>query len=101
VRIDIPSILVHLRAEQVDAERGGLPSGQDLAMRAAGWAMASAGRFSLAEKAMAAGRLAAGRDHRISALPWPASKWTASRDIPEPPKETFRQWWIRTHGSTP
>lgn len=101
VRIDIPSILVHLRAEQVDAERGGLPSGQDLAMRAAGWAMASAGRFSLAEKAMAAGRLAAGRDHRISALPWPASKWTASRDLPEPPKETFRQWWIRTHGSTP
>ncbi|ORA32663.1 LutB/LldF family L-lactate oxidation iron-sulfur protein [Mycobacterium aquaticum] len=100
VRIDIPSILVHLRAEQVDSERGGLPSGQDLAMRAAGWTMASAGRFSLAEKAMAAGRLVAGRDHRISALPWPASKWTASRDIPEPPKETFRQWWIRTHGST-
>lgn len=100
VRIDIPSILVHLRAEQVDSERGGLPSGQDLAMRAAGWAMASAGRFSLAEKALAAGRLVAGRDHRISALPWPASKWTASRDLPEPPKETFRQWWIRTHGST-
>ncbi|GAS89292.1 LutB/LldF family L-lactate oxidation iron-sulfur protein [Mycolicibacterium brisbanense] len=100
VRIDIPSILVHLRAAQVDQERGGLPSGQDLAMRAAGWAMASAGRFSLAEKALAAGRLVAGSDHRISALPWPASKWTASRDLPEPPKETFRQWWIRTHGST-
>lgn len=100
VRIDIPSILVHLRAEQVDSERSGLPSGQDLAMRAAGWAMASAGRFSLAEKAMAAGRLVAGRDHRISALPWPASKWTTTRDLPEPPKETFRQWWVRTHGST-
>ncbi len=101
VRIDIPSILVHLRAAEVDQERGGLPSGQDLAMRAAGWAMASAGRFSLAEKALAAGRLVAGGDHRISVLPWPASKWTASRDLPEPPKETFRQWWIRTHGSTP
>jgi L-lactate dehydrogenase complex protein LldF len=100
VRIDIPSILVHLRAKQVDAERGGMPGGQDLAMRAAGWAMSSAGRFSLAEKALAAGRLIAGRDHRISALPWPASKWTSSRDLPEPPKETFRQWWIRTHGTT-
>lgn len=98
VRIDIPSILVHLRAKQVDSERGGLPGGQDLAMKAAGWAMAGAGRFSLAEKALAAGRLIAGKDHRISALPWPASKWTASRDIPEPPKETFRQWWVRTHG---
>ncbi|MFN3006807.1 LutB/LldF family L-lactate oxidation iron-sulfur protein [Mycolicibacterium wolinskyi] len=98
VRIDIPSILVHLRAKQVDSERGGLPGGQDLAMKAAGWAMAGAGRFSLAEKSLAAGRLIAGKDHRISALPWPASKWTASRDIPEPPKETFRQWWVRTHG---
>ena len=97
VRIDIPSILVHLRATQVDQERGGLPSGQDLAMKAAGWAMAGAGRFSLAEKALGVGRLIAGRDHRISALPWPASAWTASRDIPEPPAETFRQWWHRTH----
>ncbi|KLI06883.1 (4Fe-4S) protein [Mycolicibacterium conceptionense] len=97
VRIDIPSILVHLRAEQVDQDRGGLPGGQDLAMKAAGWAMAGAGRFSLAEKALSAGRLIAGRDHRITALPWPASKWTASRDIPQPPAETFRQWWSRTH----
>ena len=97
VRIDIPTILVHLRANQVDSERGGLPSGQDLAMKAAGWAMAGAGRFALAEQALGAGRLIAGRDHRISALPWPASKWTASRDIPEPPAETFRQWWHRTH----
>ncbi|MGV0781610.1 LutB/LldF family L-lactate oxidation iron-sulfur protein [Mycolicibacterium sp. XJ775] len=97
VRIDIPTILVHLRAQQVDQERGGIPSGQDLAMKAAGWAMAGAGRFALAETALGAGRLIAGRDHRISALPWPASKWTASRDIPEPPAETFRQWWNRTH----
>lgn len=102
VRIDIPSILVHLRAQQVDSERGvrgGLPGGQDLAMKAAGWAMSAPGRFALAEKALGAGRLLAGKDHRIAALPWPASKWTASRDIPEPPKETFRQWWERTHGS--
>ncbi|GAS98509.1 iron-sulfur cluster binding protein [Mycolicibacterium canariasense] len=102
VRIDIPSILVHLRAQQVDSERGvrgGLPGGQDLAMRAAGWAMSAPGRFALAEKALGAGRLLAGKDHRIATLPWPASKWTASRDIPEPPKETFRQWWERTHGS--
>jgi len=97
VRIDIPSILVHLRAQQVDSERGGLPGGQDIAMKAAGWAMSDAKRFSLAEKALAAGRVIAGKDHRISTLPWPASKWTSSRDLPEPPKETFRQWWNRTH----
>lgn len=95
VRIDIPSILVHLRAVQVDSERGGLPGGQDLAMKAAGWAMGSAARFGLAEKALGIGRLVAGKDHRISRLPWPASKWTASRDVPAPPTETFRQWWAR------
>lgn len=100
VRIDIPSILVHLRAAQVDQERGGLPSGQDLAMRTAGWAMGSAARFGLAEKALGAGRLLAGNDHRISRLPWPASKWTASRDVPAPPAQTFRQWWARNRGGT-
>lgn len=98
VLIDIPSILVHLRAVQVDSERGGLPRGQDLAMKAAGWAMGSASRFELAEKALGAGRLIAGKDHRIRRLPWPASKWTGSRDIPEPPAETFRQWWDRNRG---
>lgn len=100
VRIDIPSILVHLRAEVVDAGRGGFPGGQDLAMKAAAWLMSSPGRFAAAEKAAGVGRLLAGSDHRITALPWPASKWTASRDLPEPPRETFRQWWSRTHGES-
>jgi L-lactate dehydrogenase complex protein LldF len=98
VRIDIPSILVHLRAAQVDAERHGLPGGQDVAMKAAAWAMKSPWRFALAEKALAAGRIVANSDGRITTLPWPGSKWTSSRDIPEPPTETFRQWWARTHG---
>jgi L-lactate dehydrogenase complex protein LldF len=82
----------------VDSDRGGLPSGQDVAMKAAAWAMKSPTRFALAEKALSAARIAANSDQRITTLPWPASKWTSSRDIPEPPKETFRQWWTRTHG---
>ena len=98
VRIDIPSILVHLRAAQVDSQRGGLPDGQDAAMRVAAWAMRSPRRFALAEKALSTARLVAGADQRITALPWPVSKWTAARDIPAPPAETFRQWWSRTHG---
>ncbi|MCC9181436.1 LutB/LldF family L-lactate oxidation iron-sulfur protein [Mycolicibacterium mageritense] len=97
VRIDIPSILVHLRAEQVDSERDGIPSGQDLAMKAAGWAMAGARRSRWPRRRSAPAGCSPARDHRISTLPWPASKWTASRDIPEPPRETFRQWWQRTH----
>ncbi|WP_297595735.1 lactate utilization protein B [Mycobacterium sp.] len=99
VLIDIPSILVHLRAAQVDATRGGLPGGQDLAMKGAAWAMKSPRRFRLAERALSAARLVAGSDGQISTLPWPGSRWTASRDVPQPPKETFRQWWARTHGT--
>jgi len=98
VRIDIPSILVHLRAAEVDAERGGLPGGQDLAMRAAAFAMAGPRRFAAAEAVLGAGRALAGKDRRITMLPWPASRWTASRDVPAPPTETFRQWWRRTRG---
>lgn len=97
VRIDIPSILVHLRAEQVDSERHGLPGGQDLAMKAAAWAMGSPRRFGFAERALSLGRMISGADQRISTLPWPGSRWTTSRDVPEPPTETFRQWWARTH----
>ncbi|HUO37854.1 MAG TPA: 4Fe-4S dicluster domain-containing protein, partial [Mycobacterium sp.] len=100
VRIDIPSILVHLRAKQVDSERGGTPSGQDVAMKTAEWGMRSPWRFSIVEKALAAGRIIAGSDGRISALPWPASRWTTSRDLPQPPKQTFRQWWATTHGDS-
>ncbi|MFE1537561.1 (4Fe-4S)-binding protein, partial [Corynebacterium bovis] len=26
-------------------------------------------------------------------LPGVAGKWTGSRDVPQPPKESFRSWW--------
>lgn len=97
VRIDIPAILVHLRAQQVDSERHGLPSPQDVAMKVVGWAMESEKRFATAETLAKAGRLLSGKNERLSSLPYPGSKWTASRDLPAPPKETFREWWSRTH----
>jgi L-lactate dehydrogenase complex protein LldF len=97
VRIDIPNLLVQQRAASVAAHDH--PTGQDLAMRAAGFAMAGPRRFAAAERALGAGRVLAGRRGRITALPWPGSRWTASRDVPAPPEETFRQWWARTRGT--
>ncbi|MFI6094350.1 LutB/LldF family L-lactate oxidation iron-sulfur protein [Lentzea sp. NPDC051213] len=95
VRIDIPSLLVRLRAQHVDANRGGIPSAEAVAMAAASWVMASPRRFSFAETAMRLGRVLGRKNDRISALPPPLSAWTSSRDAPRPPRETFRQWWDR------
>ncbi|MFN0284240.1 MAG: lactate utilization protein B [Kineosporiaceae bacterium] len=99
VKIDIPSLLVHLRARHVEnakAERR-LPTAERAAMTAAAWAMSTPGRFAAAERALGAGRLLA-RDGRIHSLPPPASRWTGARDLPAPPAETFRRWWQRTRG---
>lgn len=98
VRIDIPSLLVRLRAQHVDANRGGVPSPEAAAMAAASWVMASPTRFRLAEKASRAGRLMGRGSGRITTLPPPLSAWTASRDAPRPPVETFREWWARERG---
>jgi L-lactate dehydrogenase complex protein LldF len=87
-----------LRARVVDEARADRrPSGLLLAMKAAAWTMRSPRRFARAERLMRVGRVVARRG-RIRALPWPGSAWTTSRDLPAPPKETFREWWLRERG---
>ena len=99
VKIDIPSLLVHLRAREVDARRRrAVPGAQDLAMRVMRTVMASPRWFAAAETMMRAGRWLGRRKGRITRLPFPGSHWTASRDVPLPPAETFRSWWRRERG---
>ena len=38
-------------------------------------------------------KLVTGKDHKISKFPGLVGGWTKYRDIPEPPKESFRNWW--------
>jgi L-lactate dehydrogenase complex protein LldF len=103
VMIDIPSLLVRLRTRHVADERARRrerhrpPSAEQVAMTAAAWAMADPRRFAAAETAMGAGRLLA-RGGRIRRLPPPLAGWSAARDAPAPPPETFRQWWARRRG---
>ena len=107
VRIDIPEVLVHLRAKVVDAHRGGPVKPEALAMRGAAWAFSRSGRLAAAERgAGLVGRAASwlgrrqlpGGRRAIGRLPWPASAWTDARDLPAPPAESFRAWWQRTDG---
>jgi L-lactate dehydrogenase complex protein LldF len=89
VRIDIPSILVHLRSRHVE-ESG--RTAEAAAMAATAWVMATPRRFALGERLLRLSRLV-GRRGRIRRLPPPLAGWTASRDLPLPPTQTFRQWW--------
>jgi L-lactate dehydrogenase complex protein LldF len=99
VKIDIPSLLVHLRARHVEeASRAHrIPSVEAVTMAAASWAMASPARYGAAQSAGRLGRLL-GRRGRIRRLPPPLSAWTGARDLPVPPTQTFRQWWRAERG---
>ena len=96
VAIDIPEVLVHLR-ERV-AEQGG--SGHRLeraAVRAAGWLLDRPRALAAGERAASAARGLAGAAH--GRLPGPgAAQWTSSRELPELPARSFRDWWRRNHG---
>jgi L-lactate dehydrogenase complex protein LldF len=92
VRINIPELLVELRAKVVD-DSG--PTAESAAMKAAAWVLSDPRRLAAAQRAAtAAGRLTAGRT--IRSVPG-LSAWTNARDLPNPPTETFRQWWARGH----
>ncbi len=103
VRIDIPSLLVHLRTRVVDEARGGLPSPEQAAMTAASWMFADHRRFEAAQRAAALGgralrSRALGGKQVLRSLPGPAGGWSSARDTPVPPAESFRAWWERTDG---
>jgi iron-sulfur cluster protein len=99
VEIDIPRVLVHLRGRVTESEPAHKP--EKLAMRAMYRAFSSRRAFERAQRAARAGSRPLARRGRITRLPWPLSGWTETRDLPEPPPETFRDWWRRERGERP
>lgn len=77
-----------------------VPTQMDAMMKGASFVMSSGKRMSLAEKGLPLGRVVAGRDHAIGWLPGMVGGWTQQRDIPEPPKQSFRNWWRKHEGET-
>jgi len=84
VRIDIPSVLVHLRGRIVREQ--GAPASERLAMQALARVFASRRRYEAAQRGRRLTRLAA---H----LPGPLRAWSEVREPPRAPAETFRDWW--------
>ena len=96
VKIDIPRILVHLRGKATDERRGRTSlDGEALAMRAALWVFGGATRMRLAQGAARIGQKLFAREGVIEKLPGPLAAWSASRDFPAIPAESFRDWWKR------
>ena len=87
VKIDIPSVLVHLRGRVVREVKGRW-SPERLAMDAVARVFgAAAARYERAQ------RLARMRRGPLAAPAGPLGAWTAMRDLPDVPQETFREWW--------
>jgi L-lactate dehydrogenase complex protein LldG len=87
---------VHLRGRVVDSEPAWKP--EKAAMKGLFRAFSSARAFERAQAAARIGSRPLVRQGRIPRLPWPLSGWTDTRDLPEPPAETFRDWWRRERG---
>jgi L-lactate dehydrogenase complex protein LldF len=96
VRIDIPELLVHLRAKVVDHQRAGrrLPSGEQAAMAGAALVLDRPGRLAAAQRlAGLAGRVV-GRGGRLRLRgPGWVGGWFRARDLAAPPASSFRAWW--------
>jgi L-lactate dehydrogenase complex protein LldF len=93
VKINIPEILIHLRRRIV--EEKGAPLDERLAMKAAAFAFGQSGRLSIAQKLARAAQWPFKRNDQLSKLPGLLGAWTASRDLPAVPAESFRQWWAK------
>jgi L-lactate dehydrogenase complex protein LldF len=65
-------------------------------MTAASWSLGRGSRLALLQTCAGLGGRVFGRRGLIGRLPPPLSRWTDARDLPAPPRESFRRWWART-----
>ena len=92
IKIDIPAILVHLRAEHIDTARAArsgtahLPDGQDTIMASVAWAFGDPGRFARLEALEGLGRAVFGKRATLGRIRFPAIARASgdSRDAPLP-----------------
>jgi L-lactate dehydrogenase complex protein LldF len=90
VKIDIPTVLLHLRA---DAVRAKAAPAERAAMKAAAWVFRRHRRFALAQRFVRLAQRPLVRGGVIRRLPPPLTAWTRTRDLKPVARKTFREWW--------
>lgn len=105
VKINIPEVLIELRAQVVEQDRRKtfrLFDPMYMGMRVANSIFASADRLRAAQRL---GRTAlkpfTGKDGWIRSLPGLGAKWTMTRDLRGLPEQSFREWWSAERRKTP
>jgi L-lactate dehydrogenase complex protein LldF len=97
VKINIPEVLIDLRARVVDQDRSHLEHFFDpiyLGMRLSGFLFRHPGLFHAAQRLARLGfRLFTRKDGWIHALPSVGAEWTQTRNIRGFPNQTFHEWW--------
>ena len=97
VKINIPEVLIELRAQVTDQERKQTRRFFDpmyLGMHVAGLLFSRAWLFHAAQRMGRFGlRFFTGRDGWIHSLPGMGAKWTQTRDLRGLPGQTFHAWW--------
>jgi L-lactate dehydrogenase complex protein LldF len=91
VKIDIPTVLLHLRGQVVRARRR---SPERSAMRLVGLVFGGARRFALAQRLTRVAQRPFVRGGAIRRLPGPLGEWTRTRDLKAVPRTSFREWWL-------
>jgi len=94
VKIDIPHVLLHLRAKAVEAKASAT---ERILMRSIAWLFGSPRRLATAQRLGRVVQRAFVREGSIRRLPGPLAKWTRTRDLRPVAAESFRSWWRREH----
>jgi L-lactate dehydrogenase complex protein LldF len=98
VKINIPEVLIHMRGEAVRQKQDAHPlkaalDPENLVLKAAAKLFESRVAYEHAQQLAKIGQRPLQQDGYITWLPGILGGWTAMRDVPTVPQQTFREWW--------
>ncbi len=108
VKINIPEVLVHLRAKvvrqhQKERRVHTYEYQEGVVMKALSYIFSNRRRYEAAQRLARIGQLPFVHGGKIDALPAKLSGWTTVRDLRPVPQQSFRDWWRerQAQGGTP